>query len=345
MVEAGRRKPFIIPVFIPHLGCPQQCVFCNQQVISGKRKNSRPGAAEITGEIERWLAWRAYRSRPVELAFFGGSFTALPAEEQRRMLRAVSPYLKDGRIDSIRLSTRPDAIDDSICELLQAHGVRTVELGIQSLDDEVLRLSGRGHSVAQVERAFEVLRRYPFAVGGQLMLGLPGDTCRKAVSGAEQLAALGPHFVRLYPTLVVRNSQLAGMYAAGRYRPLSLRRAIVTSVKVKEVFDRNRIRVIRMGLQEAEQLTTEIVAGPHHPAFGELVLSRQYHLRLRRALAGRRPEKEYILTVSAADQSILRGLNNTNWRYLQARGYLDKVRVTFDSLLERNDMHLKEYAL
>lgn len=345
MVEPGRRKPYVIPVFIPHLGCPHQCVFCNQQAIAGRKKLSRLGTAEITCEIDRWLAWRADSSRPVELAFFGGSFTALPQQEQRRMLRAVRPYLDAGRIESIRLSTRPDAIDEAICELLQAHGVGTVELGVQSLDERVLRLSGRGHSVAQVERAFTVLHRFAFAIGGQLMLGLPGDSCRKAVAGAEKLAGLGPHFVRLYPTLVVRDSPLAGMYAAGRYRPLSLGRAVVTAARVKDVFDRKGIRVIRMGLQEAETLAVEIVGGPHHPAFGELVLSRQYQQRLRRVLAGRQPEKEYTLTVSAADQSILRGSKNTSWRHLERRGYLDNVRVVFDRLLERNAMQLKECTL
>lgn len=342
MVEAGEKKPFIIPVFIPHLGCPHQCVFCNQQAISGREKASRCSLAEITCEIDRWLAWRADSSRPVELAFFGGSFTALPQEEQRRMLGAVRPYLEAGRIESIRLSTRPDAIDPAICELLQAHGVRTVELGVQALDDRVLRLAGRGHSVAQVERAFDVLHRFAFAIGGQLMLGLPGDSCAKAVYGAEKLASLGPHFVRIYPTLVVHGSPLAGMYAADRYRPLSLGRAIVTAARVKDVFDRRRIRVIRMGLQEAEKLAAEIVAGPHHPAFGELVLSRQYHRRLRRTLAERQPEKGYTLTVSAADQSILRGPKNSNWRHLKARGYLDNVHLVFDRLLERDAMQLRE---
>ncbi|MEJ2688617.1 MAG: radical SAM protein [Deltaproteobacteria bacterium] len=342
MVEPEKKKPFIIPIFIPHLGCPHQCVFCNQQVISGRRRTSRLSSAEISREIQKWLARKKDKTRPVELAFFGGSFTALPLEEQRRMLRAVSSYLEAGRIESIRLSTRPDAINQEICALLQDHGVRIVELGVQSLDDRVLRLSGRGHSVAQVERAFEVLHRFSFAIGGQLMLGLPGDSSDKIADGAEKLAALGPHFVRLYPTLVVQGSPLAKMYAAGHYRPLSLSRAIVTAAKVKDVFDLNRIKVIRMGLQEAEMLAAEIVAGPHHPAFGELVLSRQYYRRLRLALAGRRPGKKYILTVSAADQSVLRGQKNSNWRHLNDQGYLANVRVIFDRLLMRNDMDLKE---
>ena len=342
MVEVQRKTPYIIPLFIPHLGCPHQCVFCDQRVISGSRRAGLPTAAEIGAEIDRWLAGKKDASRSVELAFFGGSFTALPTEDQLRMLRAAGPHLKAGRIGSIRLSTRPDALNEEICELLWEHGVRAVELGVQSLDDEVLRLSGRGHDRRHIEQAFELLHRFSFVVGGQLMLGLPGDSRRKAVAGAEQLAALGPRFVRIYPTLVVRNSPLAAMHAAGRYRPLTLGRAIVTAAMMKDVFDRNRIKVIRMGLQEAQSLTSGIIAGPHHPAFGELVLSRQYHLRLRDLLAARHSRRRHVLTVSAKDQSVLRGVKNSNWTYLGERGYLDNVRVVFDGMMERNHMHLAE---
>lgn len=177
------------------------------------------------------------------------------------------------------------------------------------------------------------------------MIGLPGDSSRKALASAAALADLEPDFVRLYPTLVVRNSPLAVLYLQGRYRPLSLSRAIVLAGRVKNVFDRRAIPVIRMGLQHSEALTAEIVAGPHHAAFGELVLARQYFKQLRHLLAGRQQACTYQLSVAARDQSIFRGPGNVNWRHLQRSGHLDGVRVIFDQNIGRNAMRLARTAV
>jgi len=342
MPAPDKNSPFIVPLFIPHLGCPHRCIFCNQRVITGASERKwealRSGLGE---EIERWLA-RKKTGKAAQAAFYGGSFTALPLQVQIDMLRQVQPFLRDGRLQSIRLSTRPDAVNETNCSLLRENGVKTVELGVQSMNDAVLAASGRGHTSSQVEVAFKLLRKFDFSVGGQLMLGLPADTVGKALTSAEALAALGPDFVRIYPTVVVRGSALADLYREGHFRPLSLSRAVVLTSLVKEVFDRSGIAVIRMGLQQTETLTTEILAGPHHAAFGELVLARQYFKRLRKLLAARQRGVAHRLSVAVRDQSILRGQGNANWRQLERLGHLDGVRVVFERNLTRNEMRLTE---
>ncbi|MDH5299209.1 MAG: radical SAM protein, partial [Desulfobulbaceae bacterium] len=266
----------------------------------------------------------------------GGSFTGLAPSYQRQLLAAVHPYLEQGLVGSVRLSTRPDSIDGQTASFLRGHGVEVVELGVQSLDEKVLAMSRRGHSVASVAAAFGYLKEQGLRVGGQLMIGLPGETTSSALAGAQALARLGPDLVRIYPTLVIRGSDLAALHAAGGYRPLSLLKAVALAGRLKEIFDRYRIPVVRMGLQPGPALERDLVAGPYHPAFGELVLSRLLFKQVRALLAGLPAGAGARLAVAPADQSILRGPGNRSLRRLEALGLARRLELVFDPAQPRH---------
>lgn len=283
MKRKGLKKPFtyqnplIIPFFIPHAGCPFTCVFCNQWQISGTAEVVRPD--EIDAYVAAYLKRaRLHQDRHVEIAFYGGSFTALAPEIQTAYLQAAAEQQKKGRICGIRLSTRPDFINRAIVERLLAYGVTTVELGVQSLVDEVLQKTGRGHTAQDTLLAVELLREYPLQLGLQLMLGLPGDTPDRARLTLERAVQAAPDFVRIYPTLVFKGTTLAQWYLAKQYRPWSLDLAVDTAAAWLGTFSYYEIPVIRIGLQAAENFTKEqdLLAGPYHPAFGELVASRLF---------------------------------------------------------------------
>lgn len=334
--------PLVIPVFIAHQGCPHCCLFCNQHSITG-RDNPGNSAADVAAIIDTWLARpRRQPARPVQVAFYGGSFTGLARDRQAELLAAVAPYLARGEVDAIRLSTRPDYVDADTALFLRDRGVAVVELGVQSLDDAVLAASRRGHSAAQVVTAFEHLRAAGLTVGGQLMVGLPGESTVSALASGRALARLAPDFVRIYPALVIRNSALAHRYAAGHYRPLSLLKAVAVTARLKTIFDRHRIPVVRMGLQPADSLTRDLVAGPFHPAFGELVLSRLFFKRVRSLLASLPPGVPRALAVAPADQSILRGPRNLSMQRLAALGLAERLELVFDPAQPRHAVRLVE---
>ena len=261
--------PLVIPLFIPHRGCPHLCLFCNQNSITGAGEAAAMDGAEVGRTIRTWLA-RSPGRREVQAAFFGGSFTCLPRREQQELLLAVRPFLDSGEVDLIRLSTRPDCISGEICGFLAAHRVAIVELGIQSFDDQVLQRARRGHTAGDSRRAAGLLQEAGMQVGMQLMPGLPGETTRSFLRGISEAIRIAPDFVRLYPAVVLRNSGLAADCLAGRYRPLSLNRAVALAARAKEMLDAAGIPIVRMGLQASTELEKEILAGPYHPAFGEL---------------------------------------------------------------------------
>jgi histone acetyltransferase (RNA polymerase elongator complex component) len=284
----------------------------------------------VQDEIAAWLRRPGSQKKEVQVAFYGGSFTGLPEQMQIDLLLAVRPFIDAGKVASIRLSTRPDYIHEKTAKFLFAHGVRTVELGVQSLDPVVLEKSRRGHTVYHVARAIERLREVPLLVGGQLMVGLPGETVSGAMRGAAQLVLLRPDFVRIYPTLVVQGSGLEVLYTQRAYMPLSLNKAIVLTARLKTIFDEAGIPVIRMGLQPTENLQDNLTAGPHHPAFGELVQSRIMYKKTRKILREHRGDKR-ALSVSAFDESIFRGQKNHNLRSLSHSGLLEGVELVFDA--------------
>jgi len=328
--------PLVIPFFIPHLGCPQRCTFCNQATITGRTANTVPGAAEIAATIEGYLAADHAGRGETQVAFYGGSFTGLSPELQGNLLAAVAPFRASGRVDGIRVSTRPDYLDRGRVDFLKSMGVTLVELGVQSLDDEVLARCGRGHTAADSLKAIKLLQENDVRVGVQLMVGLPGERVGRVLRGATELARRRPEMARLYPVLVLKGSPLAEDYRTGHYQPLGLPKAVALSARLREIFVEQRVRVVRMGLQETATLAGEVLAGPHHPAFGEMVLSWGLHRRLRKLLAdgGDGPRR---LIVAAADQSVLRGPGNHCLYSLRRKGLLDGIEMVFDRQRPRGE--------
>lgn len=331
----------VIPIFIPHEGCPHRCLFCNQHRISGQAESPAPGAEEVGATIRAWLERaRPARRAQVEAAFYGGSFTCLPLARQAELLAAVRPFRQRGLVHAIRLSTRPDAIDAERLDLLARHRVSIVELGAQSCDDEVLRRSGRGHDAAAIAAACALIRERGMGLGLQLMLGLPGETFRSLRHTADTAIRLQPDFVRIYPALVLRGSGLERLYHRGVYRPLSLVRAVAWAAYLKKRFDDRGIKVVRMGLQTSAELTRALVAGPHHPAFGELVMARLMFNRARGLLAGVQDADPVALVIAAQDQSIFRGPGSSNLRRLRQLGLLGRFVLRTDPAQPRQTVRL-----
>ncbi len=259
-----------VPFFITHRGCPHRCVFCDQVKISGSAEGLLR-KIEILQKIEEYR--KTCGREMLEVAFFGGSFTSLSPESQEQLLAPLQPLLISGEVRSVRISTRPDSVDSRTAVFLKSLGVATVELGVQSMDDNVLELSGRGHGSTEVESAVSCLKKHGMAVGIQLMPGLPGDTPVKSLDSLRRVMALKPDFLRIYPTVVISGTALEVLYTNGSYRPMSLDGAIrLCKIMLHESL-RAGIPVIRMGLQPTDELQKEgvIVAGPWHPAFRQMV--------------------------------------------------------------------------
>lgn len=305
----------ILPIFIPHAGCPHQCVFCNQKTISGQKNAAERGARE---QITRWLQWLR-PSLENEAAFYGGSFTALDSDLQERLLFLTDELLERGIIGSVRLSTRPDYIDDKKLELLKKHGVRLVELGVQSLDDRVLEAAGRGHTAADVVQAMKRLRAYNFKTGLQLMVGMPLQSFSSLQDTVARVIELQPDIARIYPLLVIKATPLAESWAKGEFQPLSLEEAVRQSAWVYDQLMTNGIKVIRVGLQPDDELCASgnILAGPFHPSMGELVQSFLLREHLTDKLLAVKEAERIVISCPAQMESKLRGMKNSNIKYWQ----------------------------
>ncbi|HRX16709.1 MAG TPA: radical SAM protein [Spirochaetota bacterium] len=264
------KKNITIPFFIPHRGCPHQCVFCNQHSITGESN-------QISTELinQRVMEYVADKDLVAQIGFFGGTFTALPLEEQETYLKAACNLKKSGHIHSIRLSTRPDSVSDIICNMLKHYGVDTVEIGVQSFDNDVLYSSERGHSREDSINALKLLRKYGFRTGIQLMPGLPSSTYQSDIESAKTAAKLNPDDLRIYPTVVIKNTRLAWLYQQGLYTPLSLEQAINICAQIYAIFEPLSTKIIRIGLHALSDAES-VISGPYHTAFGFLVKSRFY---------------------------------------------------------------------
>lgn len=268
------KKEYIIPIFVPHLGCKQCCTFCDQKTISGETKQVT--ADDVRNTIEYYLK-NFKNDNYVEVAFFGGSFTAIPIETQKELLEAVQPYIKDKKVDSIRLSTRPDAIDKNILKMLKKYHVKTIELGVQSSNNYILERCKRGHTFEDVKKASKLIRKYRFKLGHQMMVGLPESTEKDDIKTAEDIIKLKPKLVRIYPVLVIKGTGLEREYRNKEFIPLTVGQAVERSKEILRLFAKKNIQVIRIGLQNTETIAdpknkdSEVVAGPYHPAFGQLV--------------------------------------------------------------------------
>ena len=316
----------IIPVFVPHVGCPNDCVFCNQRRISGV---VRPiTSEEVSCAIEQGAAITSNEVQR-QLAFYGGSFTAIPVAQQNGLLEAVQPYLRNGTIASIRLSTRPDAIDEETLLRLRRFGVSTIELGAQSMDDTVLQLSGRGHTAEQVEQAARMVKDFGFELILQMMTGLPGDENGEAsVSTAQRIAALLPHGVRIYPTVIVKDTALYDQWLAGVYQEHTVETAVEVCARIVPIFDAEGIPVIRLGLNPTEDLSGgDAAGGAYHPALGEMVRSRIMLERARALLAGAQPGDSAEITVGKGKMSQMIGQKRCNAAVLKAEFGLQELKI------------------
>jgi histone acetyltransferase (RNA polymerase elongator complex component) len=265
----------IIPIFISHAGCPHRCLFCDQEKITAQSRHLTD-PQQVRDTLDTAMQAKGFDpSRNTELAFYGGTFTGLKKAHMESLLKAAMPYVQSGMVQSIRISTRPDSLDEQRIKILKAYGVKTVELGVQSMNDRVLKLSQRGHTAGDTIAAVRMLKDHGFNVGIQLMPGLPGDSSEEFFATTEKVLGLKPHMVRLYPALVIKGTGLARMYGEGSYEPFSLREAVNGCVKSVLLFEGNGIPVIRIGLMSSPSLLEKgrIVAGPWHPAFGFLVRS------------------------------------------------------------------------
>jgi len=310
-------KHYIIPVFIPHYGCRHECIFCNQRKITGM---NAPVTAEQVDTIIIEHLNRINLPRRIEVAFYGGSFTALSPDQQRKLLIPASNALWNKHIHAIRVSTRPDCINTETVQNLKKYGVSTIELGVQSLDNRVLEAAGRGHTSDDVVKAVNILKSQNINCGIQLMPGLPLENLISLLNTAVRVAKLEPDFVRIYPTIVIANTKLAELYDKGAYSPLTMAQAIRYAAYLKLFFERHAIPVIRTGLQATEELAnTEIVlAGPYHPAFGEMVDMFLFYIMAAHCFEQIDCQgQNIVIHHHPRDTSKLRGHKNsniTNWR-------------------------------
>ena len=335
-------RPFIIPVFLPHAGCPHQCVFCNQVSITGVgRRSINP--ENLRTRIQQFLAFKKKNRSFVEIAFYGGNFLGLQKEEIRSALTTAGEFIGAGQVDGIRFSTRPDTVDAQSLDMIERYPVSTVELGAQSMDDRVLALNQRGHRASDTVRAVARLRERHFTVGIQMMVGLPGDDAAGALTTTRKIIDSYPDFVRIYPTVVVADSRLAGWYRRGDYTPLSLDDAVDLVKKIYLKYKAAGIGVVRMGLQASEDLAvgTTVLAGPHHPAFGHMVHSEIFFDLAESALRAAGSRKD-TCTIYVHPRSIskMRGLKNSNIERLSKQFGMADIHVIADSAVNEGGLRL-----
>lgn len=309
-------KHYIIPIFIPELACPNRCIYCNQRYISGQI--NQPEKEEIIEKINSHLS--TFKSPcQVELAFFGGSFTGIEPQKQIEYLEIIQPYIKSGEIESIRLSTRPDYINESILQTLKDYNVKTIELGAQSLCQDVLDYAQRGHRVEDVENASKLIIDKGFDLGLQMMIGLPKDSIEKSIISAEKIVSLGAKSTRIYPTLVIENTELANLYRKGEYKPLGLEDAVIWVAKIYKIFYNNNVKILRVGLHPSESLInkTELLAGAFHVSFRELVLTQIWKEELDQIPKDK--TKHLTITTNPKSKNHAIGNNGRNRTSLQAQ--------------------------
>lgn len=306
-------KHYNIPIFIPELACPNRCIYCNQRYISGQLQAVKP--EEIKQIIEQHLA-TFIRPSEVELAFFGGSFTGIDEKDMLTYLQIVQPYIEQGEIKSIRISTRPDYINEKILDILQQYNVKDIELGAQSLNEEVLAFAKRGHTVRDVENASQLIKSYGFSLGLQMMIGLPLDTVEKSKETAKKILKLGAESTRIYPTLVINNTDLADLYRQNKYKALSLDEAVDWTAEIYKILSQSSIKILRVGLHPSEALIngTELLAGPFHVSFKELVLTKIWQEKFEKL-----PINTKTILVNPKEINYAIGYNSKNKQLLQKK--------------------------
>ncbi len=317
-----------ISIFIPHLGCPFNCIFCDQYKITGVDRSVTP--ADVKKTLKAAANDLHLSKKETQIAFFGGSFTAINRKLMVEYLESAASFLGEGGFDSIRISTRPDCVQDDVLELISHYGVKTIELGIQSFDDDVLRASKRGYDAKTAIDACKRITEHGFELGVQMMCGLPNDTPKKDMLTARITCELGCKQVRIYPVIVIRGTELQRMYERGQYAPISLEDAVSVCSRLYRFFNENGVTILKMGLHSA----SDSVAGPFHPAFGELVRSRAFLDDIKGKLSG----KTHTVYVSPAFISTAIGNGRANVKELERSG----IQVVFK---QDSTLSLGEYRV
>lgn len=328
-------KHYNIPIFVPHRGCPNDCVFCNQKHITGIIKDiTEEEIREIVDAHLETIPKEAHK----EIAFFGGSFTGIDMDIQRKYLSLAYEYIKNGDVSGIRLSTRPDYINKEILDQLAEFGVKVIELGVQSMDEAVLKASNRGHGEKEVESAARQIKEYGFELGLQMMTGLPGDNEEKALKTADKIIALSPDFVRIYPTLVLKDTELERRYKAGEYTPQGLNEAVSLAARLLRKFNENKIKVIRIALMTTDEISPggKLVAGPFHNAFRELVESKIYYEDIK---SGIKDEKNIVVAVNPGEISKVIGNKKCNLEKLKGDGI--NITVKADKRIKKGNFKIR----
>jgi histone acetyltransferase (RNA polymerase elongator complex component) len=329
--------PLIIPIFLPNLGCRHRCLFCNQKVVAREVPSLHSVRNFIEDSVKR-LPFKVTREKQV--AFYGGSFTAIPREDQVCYLEEVQPFLKSGLIHSVRISTRPDALDEEALSLLKEYGVKTVEMGVQSMIDEILILSRRGHRPQDALSATSRLRRWDFEVGIHLMIGLPGDTRDRFLQTLDRVMDLKPDFLRIHPTLVLKGSSLESLWRAGQYSPLTLEETVNWLKPGLLKLERSSIRVARIGLQPTWELESHLLAGPYHPALHQLIDSEIFFDMAEHLLQSNSGGSHTLFLCHPREVSNLRGQRNENILKLKGQFELEEVFIQGIEELPRGSLFL-----
>ena len=331
-------RPFIIPVFLPNIGCPHRCVFCDQTAITGVKQNI-PSPGKLRLMINEFLKYRGKHRNTVQVSFYGGNFLGLKKDHIQSLLHEATKFVAEGKIDSIRFSTRPDTIDNEMLDFLKDFPVSTVEIGVQSMDDQVLAMIRRGHTSSDTEKAVGLLKERNYEIGLQMMVGLPHDDEIRSIYTGRRIAALSPDFVRIYPTVVLKNSLLAKWYEKREYTPLPLEPCVALVKKLYILFRKSDIPVVRMGLQTSKDLEnkTAILAGPYHPAFGHLVYSEIF---LDMATSLLKAEKTFndtiYLKVHPRSISKMKGPKNRNIEILKKQFHIRTLKIIPDPAISED---------
>ena len=306
--------PSNISIFVPHIGCPNMCSFCNQRYITGVHK--APTTNDVVDAVNIAVKSKNYEPTSTEIAFFGGSFTAINRNYMLELLKTAYEFVKNGVVSGIRISTRPDAIDDEILTLLKRYGVTSIELGAQSLNDKVLQSNNRGHTAQDVINASKLIKQYGFSLGLQMMTGLYNDSDEFAIYTAKKIIELNPDTVRIYPTIVLKNTDLAALYSDNKYKPQTLEEAADLCSELLSMFGKANIKVIRLGLHSIEE--DSYIAGPWHPAFSEICYSKIFLKNAENLLT---EKGSYTLYVNPSSVSKMIGQRKENINTLKNLGF------------------------
>ncbi len=335
-----QKKHFTIPIFIPELACPFRCIYCDQHKISGIK--TIPSPNDVKAIIEKNLSTISKDNSEIEIGFFGGSFTGIPINEQKAYLKIAQPYIEQGIVNSIRLSTRPDYISNDILNFLQKFNVKTIELGAQSLDDEVLLLSKRGHTEADVKKASHLIKSNGFMLGLQMMIGLPRDTLEKTIATANKIVELRADNTRIYPCIVIKDTYLEELYIKGKYKALTIDESIDAIKNIIPIFEKANVNIIRIGLHPSKDLQgAAFVTGPYHASLRELVETKLWEDKLK--MYTKNPENHQNITIFVAKRmyNFAIGYHAANRKILEKE--YRKVKFLIDYSLEGREFYVHNY--